>query len=87
MKKLLTLIAAVSIMTGAAYAGCGKTETTKGKLQSYDAESKAIVVKGEDGKNVKLTLTPAVKGDVNALVGKTVTVVSEHKKVSSVSGS
>ena len=45
------------------------------------------MVKAEDGKNVTLTLTPAVKGDINALVGKAVTVVSEHKKVSSVSGS
>ena len=87
MKKLLTLIAALTVATGAAYAGCGKTETTKGKLESYDAEAKAITVKDAEGKSVKLTLTPAVKIDVKTLVGKSVTVVSEHKKVSSVTGS
>jgi len=87
MKKLLTLIAALTIAAGAAYAACGKTETTKGTLQDYDAETKAITVKDAEGKAVKLTLTPSVKGDIKALVGKTVTVISEHKKVSSVTGS
>lgn len=87
MKKFITIIAALGIAAGAAYAGCGKKETTKGTLQKFDAEAKAITVKDAEGKSVKLTLTPSVKGDINALVGKTVTVVSEHKKVESVTGS
>jgi len=87
MKKLLALLAAMSLTVGAAYAGCGKTETTKGTLEKYDAEKKAITVKNADGKSVTLTLTPDVKGDINALVGKAVTAVSEHKKVSSLTKS
>ncbi|MBI5772540.1 MAG: hypothetical protein HZA89_02210 [Verrucomicrobia bacterium] len=87
MKKLLTLLAALSLTVGAAYAGCGKTETTKGTLEKYDAEKKAITVKGTDGKSVTLTLTPGVKGDIKALVGKSVTAVSSHKKVESLTKS
>ena len=85
MKKLLTLIAALSIAASAAYAGCGKTETTKGTLEKYDAEKKAITVKDAEGKSVVLTLTPSSKAaNLSALIGKKVTVVSSHKKIESV---
>ncbi|MBL9205652.1 MAG: hypothetical protein JNN01_11240 [Opitutaceae bacterium] len=85
MKTFLTLVASLTLATGIAYAGCGKKETTTGILEKYDATAKALVVKGADGKSVSLTLTPDSKAaNVQALVGKTVTVVSEHKKIDSV---
>ena len=95
MKNLL--IAAVAglalLCTSTAYAGCGKKVGTTGELAKYDADSKTLTIKvssSNDPKEVKnkmakLTLTPdsKVMGDakVDALVGKIVTVVSEHGKI------
>jgi hypothetical protein len=87
MKHILTIIAALGVAAGVAHAGCGKKETTQGTLEKYDAEAKVITVKPTEGQAVKLTLTPSTKGDIAALVGKKVTVISEHKKVDSVTGS
>lgn len=86
MKKILAILTALSLMVGASYAGCGKKVTNAGKLKSYDAEKKQIVVVGEDGKPAKLTITPTTKGadKLKGLVGKDVKVISEHKKVDSV---
>ncbi len=93
MKKLLALMAVVALAAGSAYAGCGKKVTDEGKLTSYDAETKALVVELKDGKSATLTATPATeaknkdgkKTELSELVGKTVKVVSEHKKIDSVS--
>ena len=92
MKKIAIAILASIAMIGAASAGCGKKVTNEGTLSSYDADSKAIVVVGEDGKKAKLTLTPkTVIKDADGkeikledLVEKSVKVTSEHKKVDSV---
>ena len=95
MKKFLALIAAIAVSASAAHAGCGKKVTDAGNLSKYDADTKAIVVKLADGKKAKLTVTPsteykgkdgkAVKAE--DLVGKDVKVVSEHKKVDSITAS
>lgn len=95
MKKLLALVAAIAISASAAYAGCGKKVTDAGNLSTYDADTKAIVVELADGKKAKLTVTPATEykaADGKAvkaedLIGKDVKVVSEHKKVDSVTAS
>jgi uncharacterized lipoprotein YehR (DUF1307 family) len=85
MKHILTIIATLSLTLGLSFAACGKTVTDKGKLKSFDKETKTLVVE-VDGKEVKRTLTPASKGGDTAesLVGKAVVVVSEHNKVDSV---
>jgi hypothetical protein len=85
MKKLLALLATVSLTVGA-HAGCGKKVTDEGTLKSYDAEKKTVVVEKADGKTASITLTPATSGadKVASLVGKAVTVVSEHGKADSV---
>jgi hypothetical protein len=80
MKSILTTLAVLGLSVSA-FAGCGKTEETKGKLKSVDADSKSIVIEAE-GKEVKLTLTAAVK-NADKLVGKDVVAVSSHKKVES----
>jgi len=80
MKSILTTLAVIGL-SASAFAGCDKTETTSGKLKSVDPDSKSIVIES-DGKEVKLTLTAAVK-DADKLVGKKVTAVSSHKKVES----
>ena len=86
MKKILAILTALCLMVGASHAGCGKKVTNSGKLSSYDAEKKQIVVVGADGKKAKLTITPKTKGanKLKSLVGKKVKVISEHKKVDSV---
>lgn len=94
MKKILTIITALTLAAGAAYAGCGKKQTDAGELKNYDADSKAITVVVDD-KKVKLTVTPSTKATgkdgsdakIEDLVGKNVKVVSEHKKVDSISES
>ncbi|WP_395751485.1 hypothetical protein [Prosthecobacter sp.] len=78
MKSILTTLAVLGL-SASAFAGCGKIDTTSGKLKSVDADSKSIVIESE-GKDVKLTLTAAVK-DADKLVGKKVTATSSHKKV------
>ena len=80
MKSILTTLAVIGL-SASAFAGCGKTETTSGKLKSVDSDSKSIVIEA-GGKDVKLTLTAAVK-DADKLLGKKVTAVSSHKKVES----
>jgi hypothetical protein len=92
MKKVLALFVAAAIAAGSAYANCGMKSTDSGKLTSYDKETKAIVVELADGKKATYTLTPATTSKdaagkaakIEELVGKTVQVVSEHKKVDSV---
>ena len=44
MKKFFAILAAVAVSASAAYAGCGKKVDNEGKLTSYDADTKAIVV-------------------------------------------
>ena len=85
MKKLLTLLAMVSLTIGA-NAACGKKVTNEGTLKSYDAEKKQVVVVDAAGKAATITLTPSTSGadKVAGLVGKSVTVVSEHGKADSV---
>ncbi|SKB01516.1 hypothetical protein SAMN02745166_03392 [Prosthecobacter debontii] len=85
MKKALATLALASLALGSAYAGCGKVVTNEGKLKSFDASTKAVVVV-EGGKEVKLTLTPSSKGaeEAEGLVGKKVKVDSEHGKITSI---
>lgn len=93
MKKLIAIITAIGLAAGASYAGCGKKVTDEGKLTSYDAETKALVVELADGKSATITATPTTEAkgkdgkaaDLASLVGKKVKVVSEHKKAESVS--
>ncbi len=92
MKKFLALLAVVGLAAGSAYAGCGKKVTDEGKLTSFDADTKALVVDLGDGKTAKITATPKTEAkgkdgkkiDLADLVGKSVKVVSEHKKADSV---
>ena len=86
MKKAFILLALVSFSVGSAFAGCGKVVTNEGKLKSFDAATKSVVVEGKDGKDAKLTLTPSAKGaeDAEKLVGKDVKVDSEHGKITSI---
>ncbi|HSI62162.1 MAG TPA: hypothetical protein VLE43_03565 [Candidatus Saccharimonadia bacterium] len=85
MKHILTIVAALSLALGSSFAGCGKTETDKGKLKAVNAEKKQITIEVA-GKEVNRTLTPSTKGadGLDKLVGKEVTVVSSHGKVESV---
>jgi hypothetical protein len=85
MKHILTIVAALSLALGSSFAGCGKTETDKGKLKAVNAEKKQITI-DVAGKEVNRTLTPSTKGadGLDKLVGKEVTVVSSHGKVESV---
>lgn len=92
MKYIAALIVTLTFAVGSLYAGCGMKDTASGKLQSYDKEAKAIVVETADGKTTTLTLTPATEtkdamgemAKIEDLVGKSVVVISEHKKVDSV---
>jgi hypothetical protein len=85
MKTILCTLALIGLSVASSQAGCGKTVTDSGKLKSFDAEAKALVIE-VDGKEVKRTLTPSSEGaaDVEKLVGKKVVVVSEHNKIESV---
>ena len=91
MKTFLALVAAIAVSASAAYAGCGKKVNSDGDLTSYDADTKAIVVT-VGKKEVKLTVTPKTeykskdgkKVEAKTLVGKKVKVISEHKKVDSI---
>lgn len=92
MKKILTAIVASIALAGVSYAGCGKKVTNEGTLSGYDKDTKSIVVTDEDGKESKLTLTADTKikgsdgeaAEIDDVVEKDVKVVSEHKKVDSV---
>jgi hypothetical protein len=85
MKKFFSLIAIVSLTAGSAFAGCGKTETTEGKLKSFNPETKVAVVETKAGEK-SFTLTPTSKGGEGAakLEGKKVKVVTEHNKVTEI---
>ena len=92
MKKILTVIVATIALAGVSYAGCGKKVTNEGTLSGYDKDTKAIVVTDADGKKASLTLTADTevkdadgkKAKIKDAEGKDVKVVSEHKKVDSV---
>lgn len=86
MKKIFSLIAIVSLSAGSAFAGCGKIDTTEGKLKSFDASTKVAVVETKDKKSVSVTLTPTSKGGegVEKLVGKKVKVLASHGKVTEI---
>ncbi len=91
MKTILTIMTVLGLAAGVAFAGCGKKTTDAGSLKKYDADSKSIVVKTEDGQaKVTLTASTAIKdkdgkdAKIEDLVGKSVKVVSEHKKADSV---
>lgn len=86
MKKALALLAISTLALGSAYAGCGKVVTNEGKLKSFDAATKKVVVEGKDGKAATLTLTPTSKGadEAEKLVGKDVKVDSEHGKITNI---
>tara|TARA_B100001123_G_scaffold420919_1_gene527894 strand:- start:445 stop:762 length:318 start_codon:yes stop_codon:yes gene_type:complete len=90
MKKILAVIAA-TIIAAPAYAGCGKKVASVGTLTAYDAKTKTITMKvmrtndpKANKKATKITLTPASKvmGTItlDKLVGKQLSVVSEHNK-------
>ena len=91
MKKLIALSIASIIAAGSANAMCGKKVTDSGTLKSYNKESKSIVVQLA-GSTAEITLTPGTEtqdaagkvAKLEDLVGKSVTVISEHKKADSV---
>lgn len=90
MKFILSMILVLSLgfsaASGTVFAGCGKKVTNKGTLTSVDADTKVIVVASK-GEETKLTLTPGTKANgakLAEMVGKKVTVISEHNKVDSV---
>lgn len=92
MKSLVTLIIALAITAGSAFANCGIKDTNTGKLTAYDQETKSITVMAADGTSATLTLTPNTEAKdamgkaakVEDLLGQNVEVVSEHAKVDSV---
>ncbi len=90
--RMLAVLVVLALAAGAAYAGCGAKDTLQGTLKSVDADNNMVVVVGEDGKEVKLTMTKSTavkdaegnKAEVSKLVGKQVEVVSEHAKIDSI---
>ena len=92
MRFVLSLMLAIVVTAGAAYAGCGKKVTDNGTLKSLDSDKKVIVIAAKDGKEAKLSLTAGTKtvgsdgkeAKLADFVGKKVTVISEHSKVDSV---
>ena len=92
MRSLFLIVVLLALGAGAAVAGCGVKDTHEGTLKSADAEKNTVVVVGQDGKEVNLTLTASTEitnaegkaAKVSDLVGKTVKVVSEHAKVDSI---
>ena len=86
MKHILTIVAVLGLAVGSAFAGCGITSTTTGKLKSFDKETKTIVIEA-DGKEVKTVVKASTKGadGLAALVGKSITaVISKHGYAESV---
>ena len=92
MRSLFLIVVLLALGAGAAAAGCGVKDTHEGTLKSADGEKNIVVVVGQDGKEVSLTLTASTQvtdaegktAKVSDLVGKTVKVVSEHAKVDSI---
>ena len=89
LMKTFSLIVVLALSAGAASADCGVKDTNEGTLQSVNADKNEVVVVGEDGKEVKLTLTANTevmdaegnKAEVSKLVGKKIKVVSEHAAI------
>ena len=98
MKYIITILAALAIGAGSAWAGCNKKVSSIGKLKSWDAESKMITLvvqqsssaKQLEAKSAELTMTPdstiVHAGQVDSVniadvVGKNISVVSEHGKI------
>ena len=85
MKNIIAL-AAVFGLAASAFAGCGITTTSTGKLKSFNKESKTIVIV-ENGKEIKTSVKANTKGadGLDKLVGKNVTaVISKHGYAESV---
>ena len=85
MRNILAIVAVFGI-AASAFAGCGITTTSTGKLKSFDKESKTIVIVA-DGKEIKTAVKPTTKGadGLAALIGKNVTaVISKHGYAESV---
>ncbi len=86
LSMVLVLSLGFSVASGTVFAGCGKKVTNKGTLKSVDSDTKVIVVASK-GEETKLTLTPGTKAKgakLADMVGKYVTIISEHKKVGSI---
>ena len=97
MKYLITMLAVLTLAGSAALAGCGKKVASIGKLEKVDAATKTITVAVMESSNAAelkskkatLTLSPETKiiigdkvdGKIDDLVGKQISVVSEHGKV------
>ena len=91
----LTIVGLGLMLPNAADAGCGKKNATIGELKEYDAETKSLTImvktssdpKEVKAKTAKLDMTPDSKviieegKKINSLLGKQVTVVSEHGKI------
>ena len=90
MKLVYSLLLAIVVTAGSAYAGCGKKLTSEGALKSVDSKKKVITVVDKAGEITKLSLTMNTKivgaphGKLADLLGKKVTVISEHNKIDSV---
>lgn len=87
MKSILTTLAIIGL-SASAFAGCGITTTSTGKLKSFDKDKKTIVIE-VDGKEVSTTVKASTKGaaKLGKLVGKNVTaVISKHGYAESVEG-
>ena len=85
MKTLLVLLTIIGFGVGGAIAGCGVKTTNTGKLKSYDADSKAIVVMEDDEEvTIEITEDTTVSENLKDMVGKDVKVISEHGKADSV---
>ncbi|MCS1410839.1 MAG: hypothetical protein M2R45_04034 [Verrucomicrobia subdivision 3 bacterium] len=93
MKYLLSIVAALALAATSAQAGCGKKVASIGQLEKFDAATKSVTIKVVDSsdpkqvktKTAKLTMTPnsrvIAKDKIDGLVGKKVSVVSEHGKI------
>ena len=93
MKKLFAILASIAI-AGSVYAGCGKKITSVGKLEAFDVKKKTLTLEkgtAKDKKGLKLTSKTKITGSdgkaakIDSLKGKSITVISEHGKVNSVS--
>ena len=102
MKQILTIVAILTIAVSSALAGCGKKAASIGKLEKFDAATKTIIISIVDSSNpseikskkAKLTMTPDTKiiaggkvgAEITSLVGKKISVVSEHGKIDFIIG-
>ena len=88
MKKLIAVAIALTL-AGSAYAGCGKKIPVTGKLASYNAEKKALVVGKKTitlAASAKITDAKGKKVAIKDLVGKSVDISTDKhtKKAESV---